>query len=160
MKAWLGLGSNIGDGASNIRRALELLEEKGAVSVLRQSSLYASEPWGFQDQPDYTNAVAEIEFSMAPEELLGILKGVEKQMGRRETRKWGPRLIDLDLLMVGDLILFRPGLTVPHPRMHCRAFVLVPLAELEPELLIPAKGRVRSCLARLGDQGIRRLQAV
>jgi len=159
MRAWIGLGSNLGDGPANVRRALDMLATERGVRVLRVSSLYRSPPWGVQDQPDFTNAVAELEVAHEAEQLLGVLQDIERRMGREKGPRWGPRIIDLDLLLAGDTVLLRPGLTVPHPRMHRRAFVLVPLAELEPDLPIPSRGTARSCLERLGAQEVVRMDA-
>ncbi len=157
-KAWIGLGSNLGNGPLQINQALELLQGEASIRVLRSSPLYNTQAWGVTGQPDFTNAVAELSFESEPLTLLTKLKNIERQMGREPTgRRWGPRLIDLDLLLLDDKILFLPGLTVPHRRMHQRAFVLAPMFDLEPDLVIPARGSVRSCLDRLGRQGVRRL---
>lgn len=151
--AWIGLGSNQGDGPQQIKRALELLGRDVSIQVLRTSSLYRTSPWGHTGQADFSNCVAELLVSMEPLQLLDTLMEVENRLGRtRTTRRWGPRCIDLDLLLLGNRILFLPGLTVPHSRMHRRAFVLVPLCELEPGLLIPAKGTVSACLDRLRSE--------
>jgi len=158
MKAWIGLGSNIGDGPVQIGRALAALEEQPEVALLRKSSLYRSKPWGVTGQPDFHNAVAELETQLAPLALLQLLQKIESDQGRRrDGERWQPRCIDLDLLLCGDGIYSQPGLEVPHPLMHLRAFVLEPLAELDPELSIPGKGSVRSQLARLGPQGVERV---
>jgi 2-amino-4-hydroxy-6-hydroxymethyldihydropteridine diphosphokinase len=153
---WLGLGSNLGDGRQQIQQALdELIKESPSTRLLRVSSFYRTRPWGIKDQPAFTNAVAEISTDVEPLQLLKSLQDVEKTLGRnRQEKRWGPRCIDMDLLLWGDSILFLPGLTVPHPRMEKRAFVLIPLIELEPGLVIPATGSVQSCLARLPDQGV------
>ncbi len=151
--AWIGLGSNQGDGPQQIKRALELLGQEFSIQVLRTSSLYRTSPWGHAGQADYSNCVAELSVAMEPVQLLETLMEVEHRLGRtRNGRRWGPRCIDLDLLLLENRILFLPGLTVPHPRMHRRAFVLVPLCELEPGLLIPGKGTVRACLDRLRSE--------
>ena len=154
--AWIGLGSNIGDGSLQIRQSLEELQRASSgTTVLRVSSFYRSRPLGMTRQASFTNAVCEVRTSEQPLAFLRILQDVESRLGReRNGRRWGPRCIDMDLLLWGEMIYFLPGLTVPHPRMHKRAFVLIPLSELEPGLEIPAKGSVRSCLERLPDQGV------
>jgi 2-amino-4-hydroxy-6-hydroxymethyldihydropteridine diphosphokinase len=109
-------------------------------------------------QPAFTNAVIELHSRLEPLGLLAVLGAIEKQMGRRQGgRRWGPRIIDLDILLLGERILMLENLVVPHPRMHRRGFVLIPLHELEPELMIPGRGTVRSCLERLPGQVVRRL---
>jgi 2-amino-4-hydroxy-6-hydroxymethyldihydropteridine diphosphokinase len=157
--AWIGLGSNIGDGQQQISHALKLLDNEHSVTVLRCSDFFCSSPMGVTGQRDYTNAVAEIECSCSPEQLFILTQRIENQMGRkRNGPRWGPRTIDLDILLYDSRILHLPNLTIPHPRMHKRAFVLIPIYDLEPDLLIPARGSVRSFLARLEDQGVRRLK--
>jgi 2-amino-4-hydroxy-6-hydroxymethyldihydropteridine diphosphokinase len=154
-QAWLSLGSNLGDSQLAIRNSLDLLNKSSVIHVLRLSSLYVTKPWGFADQPDFLNAVAEITVSIDAVSLLNELKKIEQIMGRNhKERRWGPRIIDLDLLLFAEQILYRPGLTVPHPRMHRRRFVLEPLFELEPDLMIPSRGTVRNCLQRLNDAAI------
>lgn len=158
VRAWVGLGSNIGDGRVEIERALQRLADHPELSLCRQSSLYRTAPWGEPDQPDFFNAVAEFETRMEPRALLDLLLETETALGRvRNGQRWGPRRIDLDLLLMGDEQLACPGLGLPHPRMHLRAFVLVPLAELEPELPIPGRGSVRSCLGQLENQRVERV---
>ena len=130
-RAHVGLGANLGDAAGNVRRALEALGEIGVVT--RQSSLYRTRPWGKTDQPDFVNAVAQLETSVDPRGLLRELKQIERRLGRVATERWGPRVIDLDLLTYDDLQLDEPDLRLPHPQMRERAFVLVPLAEIEPD---------------------------
>lgn len=158
VRAWVGLGSNIGDGRVEIERALQRLADHPELSLCRQSSLYRTAAWGEPDQPDFYNAVAEFETRMEPRALLDLLLETETALGRvRNGQRWGPRRIDLDLLLMGDEQLACPGLGLPHPRMHLRAFVLVPLAELEPELPIPGRGSVRSCLGQLEHQRVERI---
>ena len=142
--AYVGLGANLGDREATVRRALELL---GAARV---STLIETEPWGFADQPRFLNAVAELETAESPRVLLDRLLEIERELGRtREGPRYGPRTIDLDLLLYGDLELDEPGLTVPHPRLHERLFVLEPLAELAPELVVPGRGPLKALLSRL-----------
>jgi 2-amino-4-hydroxy-6-hydroxymethyldihydropteridine diphosphokinase len=156
--AWIGLGSNLGDGPAVLRSALKRLQGLPKTRLLRCSSMYRSEPWGDPHQPPFTNAVAELETGLQPAELLTALLEIESQMGRvRGDRRWGPRLIDLDLLMFDDRILDLPQLTLPHPLMHQRAFVLVPLAELDDELIVPGKARVRELVDALDGSTVSKL---
>jgi 2-amino-4-hydroxy-6-hydroxymethyldihydropteridine diphosphokinase len=142
--AYVGLGSNLGDRESLIRQAAEL------VGAVRLSSIVESEPWGYEHQPRFLNAVAELETVLAPRQLLDHLLDVERRLGReRIGPRWGPRTIDLDLLLYDDLELDEPGLTLPHPRLHERRFALEPLAELAPDLVVPGRGPVRDLLAGL-----------
>ncbi len=142
--AYVGLGANLGDREATVRRALELL---GAARV---STLIETEPWGFADQPRFLNAVAELETAESPRVLLDRLLEIERELGRtREGPRYGPRTIDLDLLLYGDEELDEPGLVVPHPRLHERPFMLEPLAELRPDLVVPGQGPVKALLSRL-----------
>jgi 2-amino-4-hydroxy-6-hydroxymethyldihydropteridine diphosphokinase len=143
-RAYVGLGANLGEREVTIRRAAELIRAH------RLSSIRETEPWGHVDQPRFLNAVAEVETRASPRELLDELLAVERALGRiREGQRWGPRTIDLDLLLHGSEQLQEPGLSVPHPRLHERLFVLEPLAELDPALEVPGKGVVADLLARL-----------
>jgi 2-amino-4-hydroxy-6-hydroxymethyldihydropteridine diphosphokinase len=142
--AYVGLGANLGDREATIRRAAEL------IGVRRLSSIRETEPWGYEDQPRFLNAVGELETALTARALLGRLLDVERELGRtRAGPRWGPRTIDLDLLLYGDQRVDEAGLTVPHPRLHERAFVLEPLAELDPALEVPGKGMVADLLAGL-----------
>jgi len=155
---FVGLGSNLGDRRANLEAAVEKLAREPGVRVVRRSSLYETEPVGVADQPWFLNAVLEIETKLAAGELLRTLKRIERELGRRPGRRWGERLIDLDLLLYGEQPLAEPDLTVPHPEMWRRLFVLVPLAELAPDLRAPdgrSIGRVIEDLA--GSQAIRAL---
>lgn len=138
--AYLGLGSNIGRRPDIIRRALRLLDAHPHISLLQTSSFYATSPVG-PAQRAFINAVAEIRTTLPPSALLAELKSLEKQLGRTTSKRWGPRRIDLDILIYGDLRIALPHLTLPHPRMNERAFVLIPLAEIVPELKHPLAGR-------------------
>jgi 2-amino-4-hydroxy-6-hydroxymethyldihydropteridine diphosphokinase len=126
----IGLGSNIGDPAKNISTAIAEIAKLG--KIIACSGLYLTKPWGITDQPDFCNAAIALETDQKPHELLAALKSIEQSMGRVKTMKWGPRLIDLDILTFGDVALTEPGLTIPHAHMNERAFVLVPLAEIDP----------------------------
>jgi len=134
--AYIGIGSNLGNRQENCLHAIELLQEKGVI-VTKRSSLYETEPWGMKDQPPFLNMVIEIETELDPKVLLRVLKDVEKELGRKESLKWGPRVIDLDILLVDNLILNQDGLIIPHPLMHKRDFVLRPLAEIAPDIKHP-----------------------
>ena len=134
--AYIGIGSNLGNRQKNCLRAIELLKEKKIV-VTKRSSLYETEPWGIKDQPKFLNMVIEIETKLNPEELLVILKDIENEVGRKESLKWGPRVIDLDILLVDNLVLNQDDLIIPHPLMHKRDFVLRPLAEIAPDVKHP-----------------------
>ncbi len=155
---FLGLGGNLGDREANLRAARERLE-RGGVAVERCSSLYETEPWGVVDQPHFLNAVCQGRTMLAPMELLALAKRIEGELGRAPTVRYGPRPIDIDILLYGAQVLATPELTVPHPRLAERAFVLVPLAELAPDLPLPGDGRtVRELLEALGEtEGVRRV---
>jgi 2-amino-4-hydroxy-6-hydroxymethyldihydropteridine diphosphokinase len=151
--AYVGLGSNIGDKAGNMMRALEILGQFDGLKVTKISSFYETEPVGYEDQNWFVNAVAQIETIFPPEELLSMLKKTEQVIGRRETIRWGPREIDLDLLMYDQLCFDSPDLVIPHPRMHERAFVLVPLVEIVPDQVHPIlKKTVTELLTELQPQ--------
>ena len=147
--AYVGLGANLGDRETTLGRALELLGERLELTAV--SSLRDTEPVGYVDQPRFLNAAARIETELSPRELLDVLLDVERELGRvREgSPRFGPRTIDLDLLLYGDDAIDEPGLTVPHPRLHERRFVLEPLAELDPDLVVPGLGPVSALLTRL-----------
>jgi 2-amino-4-hydroxy-6-hydroxymethyldihydropteridine diphosphokinase len=134
--AYIGIGSNLGDRQANCLKAIAFLTQAGQ-SVLKQSSLYETDPWGKKDQPRFINMAVEIETNLKPQGLLLLLKEIENNMGRVYTTRWGPRLIDLDILLYEDLVITEEELQIPHPRMHERAFVLQPLAEICPEKVHP-----------------------
>ena len=143
-RAYIGLGSNLGDREESIRRAAEL------IGARRLSTIRETEPWGIENQPSFLNAVARLETDLAPRRLLDRLLEVERTLGRtREGIRFGPRTIDLDLLLYGEETIDEAGLQVPHPRLHERRFVLEPLAELEPGLVVPGRGPVSALLAAL-----------
>lgn len=137
---YLGLGSNVGDRVDYIRRAIDLLEKHPLVRVTQVSSFYETEPLEYPDQGWFVNAVAAIETGLAPMALLDALQGIEKQLQRERTIRWGPRTIDLDVLLFGDDLVAEPRLQIPHIRMQDRAFVLVPMAEIAPEVSHPVMG--------------------
>ncbi len=151
MRAFIGLGSNLGERESMIRQALEAISLLPDTDLVRASSLYDTEPVGDVDQPNFLNAVAQVETDLPARQLLWNLQLIEKRLGRERTRRWGPRVIDLDLLLYGDEIIEEDALRVPHPELTRRAFVLVPLVELEPLLVHPGTGEsMLSHLSRLG----------
>lgn len=146
---YIALGSNLGNREENCRAALNLLEKKG-VRILRRSSLIETEPWGLTDQPYFMNMIAEAETSLPPHELLALLLQTEEEMGRKRTVTWGPRTIDLDILLYDDLRIETNDLIIPHPLMHERDFVLRPLAEIAPEKMHPVLNKtVRKLLEEL-----------
>jgi 2-amino-4-hydroxy-6-hydroxymethyldihydropteridine diphosphokinase len=148
--AYVGLGANLGDREATIRRAVELLAERVGIEVLAVSALRETDPVGLEDQPRFMNGAAVLETTLSPRALLETLLEVERVLGRtRDGPRFGPRAIDLDLLLYDDETVDEPGLTVPHPRLHERRFALEPLAELDPALAIPGRGRVLDLLARL-----------
>mgnify|MGYP001550237101 CR=1 FL=1 len=146
-RAWIGLGSNLDDPLRQIGRAFDELGAIARTRLLRRSRLYRTAPWGVTDQPAFVNAVAEILTGLDPRDLLAALLAIERRHGRhRDGTRWGPRTLDLDLLVHGDCRINAPGLALPHPRIAERAFVLVPLAEVDPGLCIPGIGAVRTLL--------------
>ena len=134
--AYVALGSNLGDKEANLRKALELLQERG-VEIVKTSTFISTEPYGVTDQPQFLNGVCEVRTSMAPLALLHTLLEIEQEMGRVRLRHWGERNIDLDLLLYEDVVMDIPQLKLPHPDMQNRDFVLLPLAEIAPELVHP-----------------------
>jgi 2-amino-4-hydroxy-6-hydroxymethyldihydropteridine diphosphokinase len=136
---YLSLGSNLGNRLANLQEAITALQPK--IHLLAQSSVYETEPWGYSDQPLFLNLALKGSTELNPHELLSFVKEVEASMGRKETFRFGPRLIDLDILFYDDLILDSPSLIIPHPRIIERAFVLVPLAEISPDLRHPVIGK-------------------
>lgn len=147
--AHIGIGSNLGNREQNCLEAIRLLSDKGFV-IGRQSSMYETGPWGVKDQPRFINMAIEIETDKTPIELLNFLKSIEKDIGREETVKWGPRAIDLDILFYDDLLLNEPDLQIPHRHMHEREFVLKPLAEIAPDKIHPVlKKTIRQLLLEI-----------
>ncbi len=145
---YIGLGSNLGNREENCHAALDLLEKKG-VRILKRSSLIETKPWGFTDQPCFMNMTAEAETSLLPHELLALLIRTEEEIGRERTVTWGPRIIDLDILLYDDLRIETNDLRIPHPLMHERDFVLRPLAEIAPEKVHPVLHRTIADLLEL-----------
>jgi 2-amino-4-hydroxy-6-hydroxymethyldihydropteridine diphosphokinase len=157
MIAWIGIGANLGDARANVLDALERLARLPSARVVQASSLYRTAPIDSSGD-DYVNAAAALDTTLDAHALLQALFAIEKAHGRERPYRNAPRTLDLDLLLYGDEIIDdAPTLIVPHPRMHERAFVLAPLAEVAPDLVIPGRGAVASLLASVGDQGVTRL---
>ena len=151
--AYISLGSNLQDRAGNINESLHLLSNLGNIRINRKSSIYETEPVGGPPQGYFLNQVIEIELNFTPEELISRLLAIEEKLGRRKGEKWGPRQIDLDLLLFDDLVLKKPDLEVPHPYLSKRRFILVPLAEINPELIHPLlKKKIKDILKDLKDK--------
>lgn len=150
VRACIGLGGNIGDVAATLRAALAGLAALPGTRLLAASGFYRTPAWGVEDQPDFINAAAVVATTLAPRALLDALFAIERAHGRERAAdgsRWGPRTLDLDLLLYGESVVDEPGLLVPHPRLHERAFVLVPLAEVAPDAVVPGRGRVDALLA-------------
>ena len=156
-RAYVGLGSNLDDPCAQLDRALAALATTPGVVLRDVSSYYRTAPWGETQQPDFLNAVAVIDTMLSPEALLDELRRIETVAGRRRERRWGPRTLDMDLLIHGNAVRDTAHLQLPHPRMHERAFVLAPLAELAPDLSLGEHGSVAQALARIGHEGVERL---
>lgn len=155
--AYIALGANLGDPAATVNAAFAALDQLPQSRLLATSALYRTAPVGIADQPEFVNAAALIDTTLAPEALLDALLGIEQAFGRVRAERNGPRTLDLDLLLYDDLMLATPRLTLPHPRLHLRAFVLQPLADLAPDLAIPGRGRLAAWLPAVANQGICRL---
>jgi 2-amino-4-hydroxy-6-hydroxymethyldihydropteridine diphosphokinase len=150
VRAFVGLGANLGRREETLLRAAELLAAEDGVEVVALSSLRETDPVGVEDQPRFLNAAALLETTLEPRELLDVLLRIERELGRvRDGTRWGPRVIDLDLLAYGSEVVDEPGLRVPHPRLHERRFALEPLVELDPDLELPGRGKVSDLLDRL-----------
>ena len=154
--AYLGLGSNLGEREKVIEEALHLVDILPGTTLLRRSPFYESKPWGKLDQPDFLNMVAEVSTTLSPQSLLRHLKQIEAEQGRVAAERWGPRPIDIDILMYDDVKLRTPTLTIPHERMWQRQFVLRPLADLIPDLSSPDGTPIRQFLMReeIATQGV------
>jgi 2-amino-4-hydroxy-6-hydroxymethyldihydropteridine diphosphokinase len=150
-EVFISLGSNIGDRAENLKKAIHSIELKMG-AIVRQSSVYETKPWGYSNQPDFFNQVILIHSDKSPEDCLRSLSSIEDEMGRKRMEKWGKRLIDLDLLYVNDAIIHSEKLTLPHPGIAQRRFVLVPLVEIAPDFIHPQlKKHQRQLLAECAD---------
>jgi 2-amino-4-hydroxy-6-hydroxymethyldihydropteridine diphosphokinase len=150
VRAFVGLGANLGPREETLLRAVEFLGAEDGVEIVALSQLRETDPLGIEDQPRFLNGAVVVETTLGPRELLDVLLRVERELGRvRDGTRWGPRVIDLDLLAYGTEVVDQPGLRVPHPRLHERRFVLEPLGDLDPDLEIPGRGRVSDLLDRL-----------
>lgn len=158
-QACIGLGGNVGDVPATFDAAMLAVAALPATRVLRISGYYVTPAWGGIEQPDFVNAAAVLDTALAPLDLLDGLLAIERRAGRDRHRevRWGPRTLDLDLLLYGDMVLDSPRLSLPHPRLHERAFALLPLAEVAPQAWIPGIGTVRDALLRVDASGLRPL---
>jgi 2-amino-4-hydroxy-6-hydroxymethyldihydropteridine diphosphokinase len=153
-RVFVGLGSNLGERQLFLNRAVSDLQKVAGVRLVWTSSVYETDPWGKTDQPRFLNAVAEIETTLSPRELFDELKGIESQLGRTPAEKWEPRIIDLDILIYDGLVSRDPHVSVPHPELESRKFVLVPLREIAPDLIHPVNGlTVTEMAAACRDSG-------
>ncbi|OQA33090.1 MAG: 2-amino-4-hydroxy-6-hydroxymethyldihydropteridine pyrophosphokinase [Betaproteobacteria bacterium ADurb.Bin341] len=156
-QAYVALGANLGDAHATVRAALDRLDHLDATRLVAASSIYRTAPVGCVHQPDFFNAVARLETRLEPQGLLAALLALEADFGRTRRAKNDPRTLDLDLLLFDDLTLNLPSLTLPHPRLHLRAFVLVPLAEIAPDLVLPGRGNLCAWLPAVANQSVTRL---
>ena len=155
--AYVGLGANLGEPLQQLEEALTAMSGLPRTRIAARSSFYRSAPVGYEAQPDFVNAVAAVDTGLAPGELLEGLQGIERRHGRERSFPNAPRTLDLDILLYGDERIARPGLTVPHPRMHQRAFVLQPLVEIAPDTVVPGRGSARTLLEQCAGQQIERI---
>jgi 2-amino-4-hydroxy-6-hydroxymethyldihydropteridine diphosphokinase len=152
--AYIGIGSNLDDPEKQVRAAIDALARLPRSTFAGASRLYRTAPWGRADQPAFVNAAAAVSTGLSPRELLDALLAIERAQGRvRDGERWGPRVIDLDMLVYGDARVDEPGLHLPHPHLGARAFVLLPLADIAPDLEIPGQGRVRALVDRVDATG-------
>jgi 2-amino-4-hydroxy-6-hydroxymethyldihydropteridine diphosphokinase len=158
-KAIVGIGANLGDAVVQVRSAIDAVAGLPGTSLVAASSLYRTAPVGYTAQPDFVNAAALIETKLAPRALLDALRAVEARFGRGRAFKDAPRTLDLDLLLYDGLQIDEPGLVVPHPRLHERAFALAPVVEIDPECVIPGRGPANEWLARCSGQRIERMES-
>jgi 2-amino-4-hydroxy-6-hydroxymethyldihydropteridine diphosphokinase len=158
--AFVGLGGNLGEVAATLRTATDALSRLPGTRLLRASGLYRTPAWGLEQQPDFINGVVALETRLDPRELLDELLRIERESGRERDGgpRWGPRTLDLDLLLHGDAVVDQPGLRLPHPHLHERAFALVPLLEIAADILIPGQGSARDALSRLETSAIEALE--
>jgi 2-amino-4-hydroxy-6-hydroxymethyldihydropteridine diphosphokinase len=154
---FIALGTNLGNRLANLQAAIQSMPPE--VIVLAESHVYETPPWGYEDQPSFLNMVIKAETELEPEQLLQYLKGLETELGREQSFHWGPRLIDLDILFYDDLVLDTPPLVIPHPRLHKRAFVLMPLGDIALDLVHPVFGQsIRELLACIDTAGIEQVR--
>ena len=156
MQAWIGLGGNLGDAAATLHAALQELDRLPHTRLVRASKLYRTPAWGMVEQPEFVNAAALLETRLPPRELLDGLLEIERSFGRERHggERWGPRELDLDLLLYDSAVIDEPGLRVPHPHLHERAFALVPLLEVTPDAFIPGIGPAADALRALDSSAI------
>ncbi len=159
IRAYIGLGSNLGDSRTIVQAAAQALDGLPSTRLAAVSGLYRTPAWGPVAQPDYVNAAAAVDTTLAPLSLLAALLDLERAAGRDRSRaeRWGPRILDLDLLLYGDEVIHAPGLHVPHPRLHERAFVVLPLADVAPLLQVPGHGDIATLRASMETAGIEAL---
>jgi 2-amino-4-hydroxy-6-hydroxymethyldihydropteridine diphosphokinase len=156
MQAWIGLGGNLGDAVATLHAALQDLDNLPQTRLVRASKLYRTPAWGVVEQPDFINAVALLDTRLPPRDLLDALLGIERAFGRERhgSERWGPRVLDLDLLLYDSAVIDEPGLRVPHPHLHERAFALLPLVEITPDAFIPGIARAADALRALDSSAI------
>jgi 2-amino-4-hydroxy-6-hydroxymethyldihydropteridine diphosphokinase len=153
--AWIALGSNLDDPPAQLREALRQLQQTASIALELCSTFYRSPPLGPPGQDDYCNAVCRARTELPPLELLKVLQQIEDRIGRvRGSERWGPRVIDLDLLLHDEEVLHSPELELPHPQLHRRSFVLVPLVEIAPEIVVPGRGAAKALLEAVGRNGV------
>ena len=155
VRTYIGLGGNLGDVSATLASAFDALDAMPQTRLFARSSIYRSPAWGMTDQPAFLNAVAALDTALEPAALLAELLRIERAAGRERVGeiRWGPRTLDLDLLLYADAVIERPGLRVPHPHLHERAFVLLPLAEIAPDAIVPGRGRVADLLTAVDADG-------
>ncbi|HYD34344.1 MAG TPA: 2-amino-4-hydroxy-6-hydroxymethyldihydropteridine diphosphokinase [Methylophilaceae bacterium] len=156
-RAFIAIGSNLQQPRSQVEKAFEGLSELPQTQLIKRSSLYRTAPVGYDNQPDFINAVAEVSTALGPLELMRALLELELAHGRERPFPNAPRVLDLDLLLYNDTIMDSPELTLPHPRMHTRGFVLLPLSEIAPNMVIPQHGKVAELAQKCMDQGVEKL---
>jgi 2-amino-4-hydroxy-6-hydroxymethyldihydropteridine diphosphokinase len=156
-RAVIGLGANVGDPVAQLHSAVDAIGRLRETAVIAVSSFYRSAPLGYMDQPDFVNAAVAVETALAPRALLEALQSIEMAAGRERTFRNAPRPLDLDILLYADWVIDEPGLTLPHPRLHERAFALAPLVEVEPAAVVPGRGRAADLLASCASQRVERL---
>lgn len=148
-EAYIGIGSNLGNREKNCEHAISLLLEQ-RITVRKRSAMIETEPWGVADQPKFINMAIQIDTTLAPEDLLNLLKDIESRVGRTEVTRWGPRIVDLDILLYNSCVIDSRNLQIPHPHLHDREFALRPLADIAPEIIHPVLGKsIRTLLREL-----------